>query len=444
MQNAKWFVFLGAALAIMMVDIDMTAVNLAIADITKTLGLGISGGQWIVNGYTMAAACLMAFAGRIGDSFGHKRVFLIGLGVFAVGSLSVALANSLVTISIARIVQGASIAFTFPMAAVFVREVFPESQKGLAVSLLISVAGISQAIGPSFGGMMIYFFSWHWIFLINIPLALLCFYFIGRFLSEPKAITPLHVDLSALLSLIVGQFALMTALNEVNEFGLRSFQFIGLFALSLIALAFFIHREWRAAYPLLGLRTLLNKGFSKLLSTRLIVTFVYFTWLFGLGLLLQKGFHYNAFDAGLIMMMMTITLVVFSIPVGKWIDHAGFKPPLLTGFLLMLVTCLLLSHVSLIAHLSYLLVGLFTGGLATALLIPATTAGSFHLVKHQNMGLAMGLLLACGFIGNSLGVAISGSVMDEVSVIKGFGYSMLLCAMLSVIAIVIAYTINNE
>ncbi len=442
-NNKKWLVFIGAALAVMMVDVDITAVNLAITDMTKDLHLTISGGQWIVNGYTMAAACLMAFAGRLGDSYGHKFVFLCGLVVFAFASLAVALSVGFWSISVARIIQGACIAFTFPMASVFVRETFPDNQKGLAVSLLISIAGTSQAIGPTFGGLMIYYFSWHWIFIINLPLAVLCFYLIGVYLKEPKPDVALHFDVSALLSLIVGLFAIMSALNEVNRFGLISFSFVGLIVLGIIALSVFFICEWRDDYPLLGLKALLNAAFTTAIGTRLIVTFNYFCWLFGLGLLLQKGLHYDAFFSGLIMMSLTATIVVFSVPVGKWIDRAGFKPPQITGFMLMFVACVLLSSTEIFGQLMFLLLSLFIGGLSTALLIPATTAGSLSYVKPNVMGLAMGVLFTCGFLGNSMGVAIAGSIIDEHTIKAGFCYVMWLAALLSLLGLIISLSLKT-
>ena len=151
----KWWIFISLALSVMLVNVDLSAVNLAIPSITDDLNLTLNAAQWIINGYTIAAAALMAYAGRLCDMFGYRKIFLPGLLVFILTSIAVAFSMGAWSISLSRIFQGASIAFIFPIAGVIVRDVFPQNEQGFAIGLIVSIAGFSQALGPTFGGILI-------------------------------------------------------------------------------------------------------------------------------------------------------------------------------------------------------------------------------------------------------------------------------------------------
>jgi EmrB/QacA subfamily drug resistance transporter len=441
-QNQKWLVFVGLALSIMMVDIDVTAANLAVSDIIHDLNLTVSTGQWIIDGYSMAATVLMAFAGRCGDIYGHKKNFLIALVVFAISSCAVGLSQGAWSIVVSRILQGACIAFTFPIATVIARKVFPKEQHGFVISLLISIAGISQALGPAFGGIMLSIASWRWIFLINIPLALLAYYLINRFL-EKDAVNPKEkLDVSALLFLIVGLFSLMTGFNEINQFGLASVEFISLMIIAIVALFLFVRSELKGKNPLLDLKLLINHSLARIITARLLINFVYFSWLFGISLLLQKVFNYSSLFSGTVLLSLTLVTAILAIPVGKLIDYVGFKKPLLIGTILMTIANIFLSLPIIDNSLMMLIISLLIAGLSVSLLIPSSATAVVGLVTMEKTGAAMGVFFTCGFLGNSLGVAISGSLLAEYTIKQGFSYAMIVCAFLAFVSFLLCLSLG--
>lgn len=433
--KSYWIVFISLLLAIVMVDIDTTAINLAITTIIKDLGLSISQGQWIIDGYTMAAAVLMAFAGRVGDLFGYRKVLLYAYIVFIFASLIAGCAPNFSLLVLGRFIQGMCVAFTFPISIALVRVVFPKGKQGLAVSMLISAAGISQAIGPTFGGLMIEYASWRWIFLINVPLSLIAFYILYTFLGKQEQKKSVSLHYLTLVPLIVGLFSLMTAFNEVNQLGLLSVSFIGLLLLSIVSLTFFVYIEIHGKTPLLDLKLLLSEAFSSLLLVRFLVNFTYFSLLFGLGLVLRQALHYSAMDAGFIMLSLTVIIVVLALPVGKIIDKIGPLKPLLLGCVLMLLSCIALSFQSNYESLPALMCILFVAGVATSFLIPASTTAAMLSIPPEKTGAAMGVFATFGFLGNSLGVAISGSIIAHYLPLAGFVKAMMLCALFFLFAI---------
>ncbi len=409
--HKKWWLFLATALAIMMVDIDVTAANLALSTIAHDLHFGLSTAQWIIDGYMIAAASLMAFGGRLSDILGTRRVFLAGLVVFTLSSLAVGLSIGPLSIIISRIVQGSCIAFTFPVALVVVRQVFPPHQHGFVIGLMVAIAGLSQALGPTVGGVIITLLSWRWIFLLNIPLALLALFMIACWLPKPDALTKEPIPYLGATIFAMGLLALMTAINEITRFGVGSAIFILLMVSALILLALFAVIEWRSTHPVLNLHLFSNRDFCSVNVIRFLSNGVYFVLLFTLSLLLQNFLGFSALHAGYLLLAMTLVCGIASIPAGKLVDKIGPKHPILLGNLLLIVSTLLLSFIQQQGTLFLLMSALGLAGLGIALLIPATGTAVLLSTPREKSGSGMGIFLTNGFIGSSIGVALSGLLL---------------------------------
>ena len=212
-SRSRWLIFFGVALSIVMVDVDLTAVNLALPTISESLNIGLGVAQWVIDGYSMAIAVLIAFGALSGDFFGQKRTYEVALLVFILASVCVGLSENGLSILTARILQGASVAFIFPLAAIIVRNVFPSNQYGFAMGLLLSIAGISQALGPTLSGLIIHFSSWRWIFFVNIPIGLLSYLLISGYFIENSLIKNLKPDYLGLIYLVVGFFEVKSSVS---------------------------------------------------------------------------------------------------------------------------------------------------------------------------------------------------------------------------------------
>ena len=411
-KSTKWIIFIALSLTIMMVDLDITAVNLALAVIAQDLTINLPTAQWIIDGYMIAAAACMALGGRVTDIYGTRKIFFIGLILFAISSLAVGLAIGPWSILISRLIQGACIAFIFPVALVIVRFVFPKEEIGFASGLLIAIAGFSQALGPTVGGIIIHLMGWRWIFFLDVPLALFALAIAWYNLKIPNYGTkkePLYIGSAAIL--VTGLLALMTALNEVAIWGIDSLRFIGLLIIGLILLVVFAYIEFHTKKPLLELKLLLNKTFLYINLVRIYFNFIYFAMLFTLGLLLQNVLHYSALNAGYILLALTLTFGILSIPAGKLIDKIRPQRLIFTGFALLVTSNILLTLVSSHKTLPFMLVTLFIAGVAIALLVPATGTAALFAIPPEKSGAGMGVFLTNAFIGGSLGVAISGWIL---------------------------------
>ncbi|MFA5960833.1 MAG: MFS transporter [Tatlockia sp.] len=415
-NSQKWWVFLATALAIVMVDIDITAVNLALTTIEQDLDISMSTVQWIVDGYMIAAASLMAFSGKLSDLVGYKEVFLFGLAFFMLASLMVGIAYAPWTLIIGRILQGSCIAFTFPISMVILRSVFPKNQQGFVVGLMVAIAGLAQALGPTFGGIVIQFLNWRYIFYINIPLSLLAL--VISYFAIPKSTViaqKIPKKMWAVTLFISGLLMVMTALNEISRWGVGSFTFLSMLLIGMILIGIFSALELQEARPLLDLHLLFQRNFGFLNVLRITLNFVYFTLLFTLSLLLQNIMGYSALQAGFILLCLTLVFGVISIPAGKLVDKIGVKKPLEWGMLLLALSCFLFASVSISLSFTLIVIALILAGIAVGLSIPASGTAVLFTAPHDKLGAAMGLFFTTSFIGSSLGVAISGLMLQILS-----------------------------
>src|SRR3990167_1699834 len=249
-NTKKWWVFLATALAIVMVDIDISAVNLALTTIEQDLAIQMSTVQWIIDGYMIAAAALMAFSGKISDILGHKRVFLFGLAFFLLASIIVGVAYTPGMLILGRILQGSCIAFTFPISMVILRSVFPQDQQGFAIGLMVAIAGFAQALGPTFGGIIIQFLNWRYIFYINIPLSISAFLIAYITIPHSNLVKQkIPKNMSVVILFITGLLMIMTALNEIGRWGASSVAFLSMLSIGIILTGLFTIIEYGASNP---------------------------------------------------------------------------------------------------------------------------------------------------------------------------------------------------
>jgi DHA2 family multidrug resistance protein len=418
-KTLKWWVFFATVLAIVMVDIDITAVNLAISTIDKDLHLGLSTAQWVIDGYMISAGALMAFGGRLSDAVGCKRMFLFGLCLFIISSLLVGLANSASVLIFGRILQGASVAFTFPISMVMVRVVFPVEQQGFAVGLIMAIAGFAQALGPTFGGFMIEYFNWRYIFLINIPLSIISI--IATYLAVPedkqeKITIPKNFSLVSLF--VMGLLMFMTAINELPHWGVTSSLFAVLLIGGMLVVGIFIYIEFRVSEPILDLRLLLQRDFALLNIVKIIINFIYFSLLFILSLFLQNIIGYSALYAGYLLLFLTLAYGILSVPAGKLVDKIGIVIPLSVGMGLLAMSTFMFAMLYFYYSLYLVIIALLLAGISIGLTIPASGTAVIFSVAREKLGSAMGIFFTTGFIAGSLGVGISGLLLNVLSKYK--------------------------
>lgn len=413
-----WWIFIAIAITVMMVDVDITAVNLAITQMAAQLHLNLSQAQWVINGYTIAAAAFMAFAGRLTDAYGYRRIFIAALWAFIMFSLAVAFSIGPTTIIISRILQGASIAFIFPVGAVIIRHTFPQKQQAFAIGLMVSIAGLSQAIGPSLGGMMVEWLSWRWIFIIDAPLGIIALILAYCFLPRTQSEKSIQLHPVGVISFSLGLFSLMVTLNEAATWGVMSINSMLSFGTAIVLLITFGCIEWRAKDPLLELHLFRNRNFVLVNLIRFFTILIFAAVLFILSLLLQNVLQYSALNAGFILLVMTLMIALLSIASGHFIGRFGVKFSLTIALIALSLGLMLFTLISIVSTLGLILLALAFLGIGFALVVPATSVGLIQSVPPQKTGIALGLFFTNGFIGSSMGVAVSGWLLQIWSLSK--------------------------
>jgi EmrB/QacA subfamily drug resistance transporter len=410
--------FIGLALAIAVVDVDMTAMNLALPSITADIGTSLRGGQWIINGYLIAAASCMALGGIIGDCFGQKKIFLTAMLFFTLFSLFIGIAQTEMQLIIGRICQGFSVGFTFPLAISLAKVSFPVNRRGIAISGLIAVAGIAQSLGPTVGGVMVTFLNWRWLFFLNLPLCLISIYVIWRLLPTPALSSSVKkIPLSSSLSLIAGLFLIITVLNNGVSWRADSFSTLYYLVPGIGCLIFFIILELKIKNPLVDVELFKRTDFAIMNIIRAIVSFIYFAYIFLFSLILQNGLDYTAYEAGFILLAMTVAVGILAFPAGWLIDKKGVIFTLQLGLTIFLISGISLVFISLNKdNLIQILTVLFCSGVGFSMLIPATATGAISSVAFGKSGAASGILLTNSFIAAGVGIAVSGSLITLFSV----------------------------
>ena len=311
-----------------MIMLDNTVVNLALPTIQRQLGAGITELQWIVDAFVLLLASLMLTGGTIGDLYGRKRAFLIGLTIFTLGSLACALAPAVGVLIGARAVQGIGAAVMLPSTLAILTNTFPDyKERAQAIGIWAGVSGIALALGPLLGGVMVDSLGWQSIFYINVPIGIVAFVMCLRVVKESSDPQGRSLDLPGQVLGVVGLGTLTYALIEANNYGWGSALILSLFGIAAVTLTVFVVVELRSRSPMLQLSFFRNRTFFGANLVGLLVSFAFFGMLMFLALFLQNIQGYSATRAGLMQLPTTLAVVVCSILSGRIVEGTGPGPP---------------------------------------------------------------------------------------------------------------------
>ncbi len=416
-NNRKWWILFAAGIVLVMTNIDFSAVNIALAPMAKDLHADLSTLQWIINGYSSAAAACVLIGGRLGDIYGYRKVFLFGVLIFAIASVFIGLAVGKWDIILFRIIQGAGGSICWPLCVVIVSNAFPDNRKGHAIGMSMAIAAIAVAGGPIFGGILLHFLSWRWIFFINIPLAILALILAFSLIPPPETTKRISLHLPSVLLILVSVFIIITALNEFQTWGFSSLLFQLLLWSGVLLLSIFIWLQKRINNPLLDL-SLISKPILKIcLTLRFLNQLILVSILFLFSLFLQNILNYSSLSTSLILSPLTIALGITSFVGGRYIDKYGSKNLIILGmFLCLIATFLLVLNAT---NNVYLFIFPFVlAGVGMGLNIPSLMIAILKNTNAENLGIIGGLSYASVFIGGSLATVICGWILQIRSTIS--------------------------
>ncbi|MDA9913163.1 MFS transporter [Candidatus Nanopelagicales bacterium] len=407
----RWWTLVGATGAASLTLVDQTIVAIALPTIQAELGMSAGALQWVVTGYILAFAATVALAGRLGDSYGHRRIYLTGIAVFTSASILAAMSPYGAVLLVARVVQGVGGALMLPSAISLVFEAFPKDGRGKAVGIYVSVSQFFLAAGPILGGVLLSVGSWRLVFLVNVPVAILAFTISAIVKPSKQGLASAPRGWSAAILLAAGTGCLVFALQNAHSLGWGSPILWGLMVAGAALTSWFARTQLATSEPLIDLRLFAQQKFRMDALILFVLQFVIIPATVWAAIFLQDGVGLSPLLAGFGVFPYAGSLLVGALAGGRLFDAHGIRAPTLWG-----IGCMALGTVGFAvaaSALNYwlLLPGLLVGGFGAGLSFPALNTDALGQAKDQTRGQASGLLQTIRQSGGAFGAAIVGSIV---------------------------------
>jgi EmrB/QacA subfamily drug resistance transporter len=296
-STQTWWTFAITSLALFMVTLDNLVVTTAIPVIRKDLHAGISGLEWTVNAYTLTFAVLLLTGAALGDRFGRRRLFAIGIAIFTAASAAAALAPTIGVLDAARAVQGLGGAIVMPLTLTILSSAVPEDRRGVFLGAWGGISGLAVAFGPVVGGAVVDGISWHWVFWLNVPVGIALLALVPRLRETTGPFG--SVDLRGLVLASSGLFGIVWALVRGNSVGWGSAEIVGALLAGVVVTVLFVAWELRAPHPMLPMRFFRNRTFALANVAALLMSFGMFGSIFLLAQFFQTVQGYSPLGSGL-------------------------------------------------------------------------------------------------------------------------------------------------
>ena len=399
-------------MSLFMVGLDNTIVNVGLPDIGRDLHAGVSGLQWTVASYTVVLAALLMFAGTLADRIGRRTIFQVGLSLFTLGSWMCSLAPGLGWLIGFRILQGVGGSMLNPAALGIITNTFTgRAERARAIGVWDGVFGLSMALGPVLGGVLVGTVGWRGIFWANIPVGLAAISLTALFVPDSKAPRSRRADPVGQFLLIVMLGSLAYAIIEGPGLGWYSPKIFGFFALSVAALAVLLAYEPRRTEPMLDLRFFRSVPFAGANLSAVCAIAAMAGFLFLSTLYLQDVRGLSALQAGLAILPMPVVMALCAPLAGRMVAKRGPRIPLVIAGAALTISSAALSRLTGTTEHLYLIVTYALFGIGAGMVSSPITNGVMSGVPKTQAGMASGMNSSSRQLGQSLGVAIVGSVL---------------------------------
>ena len=399
-------------MSLLIVSLDNTILNVALPSMQRELHASVSGMQWTIDAYTLVLASLLMLSGSTADRLGRRWIFLIGLVVFAVGSLLCSLAADLRWLVVFRMVQAVGGSMLNPVAMSIITNTFTEPrERARAIGIWGGVVGISMAAGPVIGGLLVQTAGWRSIFWLNVPIAALALFLTLRFVPESRAPSPRRVDPVGQLLVISLLGSLTYAIIEAPEAGWHSPQILGFALLALASFAGLLVYERRRREPLIDLRFFHSAPFSGATVIAVCAFAALGGFLFMNTLYLQNVRGLSALEAGLYMLPMAGMTLVFAPLSGRLVGNRGPRLSLLLAGTTMALSGVLFAAFDAESSTALLFTGYVVFGIGFGLVNAPITNTAVSGMPRAQAGVAAAVASTSRQVGQTLGVAVIGAVL---------------------------------
>jgi MFS transporter, DHA2 family, methylenomycin A resistance protein len=415
-RRRRALVLIAVCMGQFMLQLDTTIVNVALPSIARGVHASTSGLQWVVDGYILALASLLLSSGRIGDRSGHKRVYLAGLAIFALGSGLCALATSTGELVCFRVLQGVGAAVELPPTLALITAAFPQGrERARAVGLWAAAGGLSLVVGPVLGGVLLRAFSWPAVFLVNLPVALVAAMLVLVAVPDVHETRAGPLDLPGQALGAASLALLAAAAIEGGRHGIFTRLPVVMLVAGVLALIAFVLVERLRAEPMLPLSYFRDGAYAAANLAGLIMGFVIFSVLFVFALYFQQVAGYSPLEGGLGFIPLCAAFAVTGPLIGRGIQRTGHWPPMAAGLGLLVLGALLLLRLG--VHSGYgavwpafLIIGVGYGITSTPM-----AAAVLGAVPPGRAGMASSTMNTARQIGGVFGIAILGSLLPPAS-----------------------------
>jgi EmrB/QacA subfamily drug resistance transporter len=444
-SRRKVIILISCCLSLLIVSMDATIVNVAIPSIRTELHASASELQWVIDVYTLVLASLLLLSGATADRFGRRRVFQIGLTIFAVGSLLCSLAPDIHTLIAARLLQGIGGSMLNPVALSIISQVFVgRVERARAIGIWGAVMGIAMALGPMLGGALIELGDWRAVFWINLPICAAALLLTAIFVPESRSATMRDVDPIGQALAVAFLFSVVFVLIQGREMGGSAAPSVAISIVAVLALLGFLRYESRRNDPFIDLRFFHSIPFASATVIAVCAYAAYGAFLFMMSLYLQGARHYSAFHTGLMYLPVSVAALTLSPLSGRLVGRFGTRPSLVAAGIMITAATMMLARLTVTAPVWTVVAifAVFGAGFAMANAPITTTAVSG--MPTDRAGAASAVASTSRQVGVSIGVALCGSLAGAALTASTAQYTAdarplwLMCAVLGLVITTLA------
>lgn len=442
---------------VFMDGLDASIVNIALPYITSSFAIDAGTAVWITMVYFMMMASLLLIFGKLADRGIIKKILVAGLIIFSLFSLSCGLSNSFETLLISRIFQGIGAAIMGACSPLLCVRFLPENRLGIGLGVIAAGASIGYASGPALGGILTEFLSWHWIFLINVPIGVAGIAFLLRALPKDEGYVRSYFDVPGSILLVTATITGIFALERSTHLGLENIQIISAVTICIVSVILFIIWEGRCEAPLLNLSIFRSSKFSPVFIAYFLINLVGTGKWYLIPFYLALIMGFDSATSGMYMFIQAAITVIISVPIGRWSDHVGRRWFSVVSCLAMAISCAILIFIDPSMGLQPLITVAILSGILWGFSGPAAGRIVEH-VQEGEEGTGAALIAVSGYFGAAVGAALfaalfsfisdSGNVpftdLDPGTFMLGFHGVMLVGLVMAIVAVVLSAAVKDK
>ena len=429
-----WWVLIGSCTGLFILMLDSTVVTLALPSIQRDLGTSTDGAQWVQNAYLLTLTATVVTAGRLGDLRGRRRVFVIGMVLFAAGSVLAGAAGSTAVLIAGRVLQGVGGAGMLALSLALTSRAFPRERQAQALGIWAAVSAVALAIGPLLGGVLIEAASWRWIFFVNVPVAVAGIVVMQAKARDSRERDAAPVDLAGAAVLGAGLTAIVLALVEADNWAWTSARTLAVLGAGIATLAGFAVLERHRRAPLVDFALFRNGPYLGASAAAFALVGSYWVMMFFEPQYLQSALGYSAIEAGALVLPITVPMAVFSPFAPRLIAALGVRATMTAGMAIGLAGVILTAAQQDTGTYAALILGFLCFGIALALVYAPMSTAAMASMPADKAGIASGVLAMNRCMAGALLLAVSGAVFQS----HGGGFGAAAGAALIPAAIVVA------